>query len=82
VDLGPDGGDAGGEVVFAGTPEALAERDTPTAHFLRAELERHSGEEEVGAQTREIDLDAFAGDDDGDDEDVEEDEAAAEAEEA
>ncbi|HLT48538.1 MAG TPA: ATP-binding cassette domain-containing protein, partial [Rubricoccaceae bacterium] len=82
VDLGPDGGDAGGEVVFAGTPEALAEADTPTAAFLREELARHADEEEVGAKTREIDLDALAGDDDADDEDVEADEPEEAAEEA
>jgi excinuclease ABC subunit A len=86
VDLGPDGGDAGGHVVFAGTPEALAEEDTPTARFLRAELARHTGEEDIGVQTREIDLDALAGEDEPDDEDVEADEPegeeAAEAEEA
>ncbi|HYG66344.1 MAG TPA: excinuclease ABC subunit UvrA, partial [Anaeromyxobacteraceae bacterium] len=76
VDLGPDGGDAGGRIVFAGTPERLAEADTPTAAFLREELARHTDEEEVGVRTRAIDLDALAGDY-GDDEDVEEAEDAA-----
>jgi excinuclease ABC subunit A len=77
VDLGPDGGDAGGEVVFAGTPEALAEVDTATAAFLREELARHAGEEAAAeAPVLEIDLDALAGDDEADDEDVEEDEEA------
>ena len=85
VDLGPDGGDAGGEVVFAGTPEALAERDTATAAFLREELARHVSEEaSAEAPVLEIDLDALVGDEEGDDEDVEADEPeeAAEAEEA
>ena len=36
IDLGPDAGDRGGEVVFAGTPEDLAARgDTYTARYLR-----------------------------------------------
>ena len=36
IDLGPDAGDKGGEVVFAGTPETLAEQgDTFTAKYLR-----------------------------------------------
>jgi excinuclease ABC subunit A len=35
IDLGPDAGDAGGEVVFAGTPEQLvAQGDTFTARYL------------------------------------------------
>ena len=36
IDLGPDAGDRGGEVVFAGTPEDLAEKgNTFTAKYLR-----------------------------------------------
>jgi excinuclease ABC subunit A len=39
VDLGPDGGDRGGEIVATGTPLALAERGgMPTADALRALL--------------------------------------------
>ena len=36
IDLGPDAGDRGGEVVFAGTPEDLAARGgTFTAQYLK-----------------------------------------------
>ncbi len=40
IDLGPDAGDAGGQVVFEGTPEALAHADTFTGAALREELEK------------------------------------------
>ncbi len=39
IDLGPEGGDAGGRVVAAGTPEDVARSDTHTARYLRAALE-------------------------------------------
>jgi len=62
VDLGPDGGAAGGRILFAGTPEALAQADTPTAPFLREALARDAGAPDLGLKVREIDLDALAGD--------------------
>ena len=39
IDVGPDGGIAGGEIVFAGTPADMAARaDTITADYLRKSL--------------------------------------------
>ena len=38
IDLGPEGGDAGGEVVASGTPEDVVVTDTHTARHLRSEL--------------------------------------------
>jgi len=34
VELGPDGGDKGGKIIFTGAPEQLAKANTPTAKFL------------------------------------------------
>ena len=39
IDLGPEGGDAGGRILFEGTPEKLLENEESfTATFLKAEL--------------------------------------------
>jgi excinuclease ABC subunit A len=38
VELGPGGGPEGGRVIAAGTPEAVAAGDTPTARYLREVL--------------------------------------------
>ena len=41
IDLGPEGGDKGGEVVTTGTPEQVAEdKRSYTGQFLRPHLER------------------------------------------
>ena len=39
IDIGPDGGTAGGEVVFTGTPQEMAEQgQTITAEYLRRSM--------------------------------------------
>ena len=39
IDVGPDGGTAGGEIVFTGTPREMAETaGTITADYLRNSL--------------------------------------------
>lgn len=41
IDLGPEGGDKGGEILTAGTPEAVAQHPASyTGHFLRPVLQQ------------------------------------------
>src|SRR5690606_28701762 len=41
IDLGPEGGDGGGRILFEGTPEDLVKcRESHTARFLRPQLEK------------------------------------------
>ena len=65
VDLGPDGGEGGGQILFAGTPEALAAADTATGRYLAEELARFSSDED---EEDELDLEALASEDDDDEE--------------
>ena len=42
IDLGPEGGDRGGEIIATGTPEQLAENTkSHTGHFLAKLFDRH-----------------------------------------
>ena len=43
IDVGPDGGTAGGRIVFTGTPREMADSgQTITAEYLRKALKRES----------------------------------------
>ena len=45
IDLGPEGGDKGGEIVVAGTPEEVAEHSTShTGRYLKQVLAQHPPE--------------------------------------
>lgn len=37
IDVGPDGGSKGGEIVFTGTPKELLKNNTITAKYLQKE---------------------------------------------
>jgi excinuclease ABC subunit A len=42
IDLGPEGGDKGGQIVVAGTPEEVADHPTShTARYLQQVLAQH-----------------------------------------
>ena len=38
IDLGPDGGDKGGEIIFSGTPEQLSQEKSHTGLALKEEI--------------------------------------------
>jgi excinuclease ABC subunit A len=41
IDLGPEGGDGGGKILFTGTPEEMIKNtESYTAQFLKIELKR------------------------------------------
>jgi len=49
IDLGPEGGEAGGELVAAGSPEQIMnEKRSHTGHFLRQHLANRNGSLKVG----------------------------------
>ena len=41
IEIGPDGGIRGGQLVAEGTPEQVAKAKTLTAPYLKAELEKY-----------------------------------------
>ena len=46
IDLGPEGGDKGGEIVVAGTPEEVAKHSTShTGRYLKQVLAQHPPQE-------------------------------------
>jgi excinuclease ABC subunit A len=50
IDMGPEGGNAGGEVVAAGTPEQVVKREgSHTAEYLRPKLTSSAREPELAA---------------------------------
>ncbi len=52
IDLGPEGGDAGGQVVVAGTPEKIMKaRSSHTGRFLREHLVRSNGNHLLSKET-------------------------------
>jgi excinuclease ABC subunit A len=50
IDLGPEGGDRGGEIVAWGTPEQVAATRSHTAMFLRPVLQRRPAPESLPVQ--------------------------------
>ena len=52
IDIGPEGGDGGGEIVAVGTPEVVAESTRSwTGKFLKPMLERDSARKNAGTKT-------------------------------
>ncbi|VAW80637.1 Excinuclease ABC subunit A [hydrothermal vent metagenome] len=50
IDLGPEGGNGGGEIIVSGTPEQIAASETShTGHFLRPILERERNTSDTDA---------------------------------
>ncbi|SFD96434.1 excinuclease ABC subunit A [Lentibacillus persicus] len=54
IDIGPEGGDGGGEVVATGTPEEVAEQEeSHTGYYLKPILERERKRMELDMEKRE-----------------------------
>ena len=52
IDIGPEGGDEGGEIVATGKPEQIAELPTPTGHAVREALQ-HDPQAKIKEALRE-----------------------------
>lgn len=48
IDIGPEGGEGGGEIVATGTPETIAKLETPTGHAIHEAL-FHNPAEKIAA---------------------------------
>jgi len=73
VDLGPAGGEAGGQIMFSGTPEQLAKENSATGQVLNQELQRS----QIVDETQEMQFsleDLRVDDDDSEPEVIEEEE--------
>lgn len=44
IDIGPEGGEGGGEIVATGRPENIAKMNTPSGHAIKEALEHHYAE--------------------------------------
>jgi excinuclease ABC subunit A len=54
IDLGPEGGDGGGEIVAAGTPEDVVKvKRSYTGQFLKPVLDRREPKRKKGQQAAE-----------------------------
>lgn len=74
IDMGLEGGEAGGSIIFSGTPEDLVRSRTYTGSALKAELERSTYAPSENGVDEPFDLDSLLGDDDEPDEDDQEEE--------
>lgn len=71
IDLGPDGGEAGGHILFAGTPEDIAVSDTYTGQYMAEELARDVPESDDDSENEiELDLDEMTTDDEPEPEEI------------
>ncbi|MCH8124184.1 MAG: excinuclease ABC subunit UvrA [Bacteroidetes bacterium] len=71
IDLGPDGGEAGGHILFAGTPEEIAKSDTYTGQYMAEELARDVPESDDDSENEiELDLDEMTTDDEPEPEEI------------
>lgn len=47
IEMGPEAGNEGGQIIFQGTPENLIQKSIPTAGYLRGTMEREKGKRTV-----------------------------------